>query len=80
MSWFELLLFLLPSIHLFHLTILTKTPFNVCRHPEPFEILATPRSPECAELIRSVEVEQPWDAGDAESFVGTEWKKFAGLA
>lgn len=41
----------------------------------PFAIDAIPRSPACAALIRSVEVDHPWDASDAEHLAHLEWRE-----
>lgn len=51
---------------------------SVSRHPAPFDILATPRTPACSELIRHVEIEFPWDSCDAETIASIDWKKYAG--
>ncbi|PAV14864.1 cytochrome P450 oxidoreductase [Pyrrhoderma noxium] len=44
-------------------------------HPEPFAVLARPRSRVMEELIRSVEDEFPWTDADAEHLSHIDWKK-----
>jgi hypothetical protein len=38
---------------------------GVISHPAPYKLSITPRSPEHEKLIRSVEVEHPWEESDA---------------
>lgn len=47
----------------------------IYRHPEPFAVLARPRSRVMEELIRSVEDEFPWTDADAEHLSHIDWKK-----
>jgi hypothetical protein len=41
-------------------------------HPKPFRCRIVPRSEKHAELIRSVEIEYPWDEGDSKLLEGLE--------
>lgn len=43
-------------------------------HPEPFSIETRPRSPTVSTLVRSVELEHPWEDHDAESLAHLNWK------
>lgn len=38
---------------------------GVISHPAPYKLFITPRSPEYEKLIRSVELEHPWEESDA---------------
>lgn len=46
---------------------------GVISHPAPYKLNITPRSPEHEELIRSVEIDHPWEESDAAALRNLEY-------